>query len=60
MGDPKRVDGSGLDLDDKLADPLIKGPVDRRYNVNWADHTETDREYLWNETRKWFRKEKAG
>ena len=59
MADHGRAD-ERIDLDDKLADPLIRGPLDRRYTVNWSDHTESDREYLWSETKKWWRKEKAG
>ena len=46
--------------DSKIGDPLIQEPLDRRYAVNWSDHTETDGEYLWTETKKWYHKEKQG
>lgn len=59
MVEPKRTDEPHVEMDDKLADPLIRAPVDRRYNVNWAEHTESDGQYLLEETRKWWRKEKA-
>jgi len=48
--------------DAKVNTPLIKeqSPLDRRYAVNWNDHTETDGQYIWSETKKWVQKEKAG
>ena len=48
-------------FDAKVDTPLIKEQaLDRRYAVNWNDHTETDGEYIWSETKKWLRKERDG
>ncbi len=55
----KGINDSQPDLDEKLADPLIRQPLDKHYAVNWADHTETDHEYVIAETKKWWRKERA-
>ena len=53
--------GPAPSFDAKMATPLIKDQaLDRRYAVNWNDHTETDGEYIWSETKKWLRKERDG
>lgn len=54
--------GSTPSFDAKVdTTPLIKEQaLDRRYAVNWNDHTETDGEYIWSETKKWLRKERDG
>jgi hypothetical protein len=59
------VNSSAPSFDAKMNSPLIKdgGPLDKldkRYAVNWTDHTETDGQYIWSETKKWIQKEKDG
>lgn len=58
MVEPKGIHDSQPELDEKLGESLIRQPIDRHYNVNWADHTESDQEYVVFATKKWWRKER--
>ena len=58
MVEQKGTNSSQPELDEKLGESLIRQPIDRHYNVNWSDHTETDHEYLVFATKKWWRKER--